>query len=328
MTESAFTPRLSVVIPCYRSPQTLESVVDELIDRYGGSGGVEIVLVNDSGPQEPASRTWAMIEGLANRYAGRVVGIDLALNCGEHGAVMAGLGQATGRYVAVMDDDGQNPPSEVGKLLAGFGPRGDDVDVVYGTYARKRHHWFRNLGSRGVSRLAEHLVGQPKGLYLCSFKAMARPLVDRIIRYPGSFPYIDGLVFRNTRRFAVVEVEHRQREEGQSGYSLAKLVRLTFDMAFGFSVLPLRMVALFGVAVSGAATVAALVFIAEYLLRGKTVEGWTSLAVLVAFLGGVTLFSLGTLGEYLGRLYLTVTGRPSHIINRVLRLEAGERGGR
>lgn len=178
MSESSGGPRLSVVIPCYRSPGTLDGVVAELVRSFDANGGVEILLVNDSGPEEPSRRTWGRISELVTRHAGRVVGIDLALNCGEHGAVMAGLGEASGRFVVVMDDDGQNPPSEVEKLLAAFGEGEGMVDVVYGSYARKRHHWFRNLGSRVVSRLAERLVGQPSGLYLCSFKAMSRTLVD------------------------------------------------------------------------------------------------------------------------------------------------------
>ena len=128
--------------------------------------------------------------------------------------MLAGLRRTTGDAVVVMDDDGQNPPSAVPQLLEHLTR---DIDVVYSTFPVKQHGVFRNLGSRFTNRVAGILMNKPKGLYLSSFKVMHRRLVDRVAEYPGSFPYIDGLVFRNTQRYAVVTVDHVARQDGRSG---------------------------------------------------------------------------------------------------------------
>lgn len=306
--------RVSVVIPCYCSEDALPGVVEDLLETLAEHESVEIVLVNDDSPDSGA--TWSTILKLSERFPEQVVGIDLALNSGEHNAVLAGLRQATGDAVVVMDDDGQNPPSEVPKLLERLT---DDVDVVYSTYEIKRHAWFRNLGSRFTNWVAGILMRKPSGLYLSSYKVMHRRLVDRLVLYPGSFPYIDGLVFRNTRRYAVVQVDHLARAQGSSGYTLRRLLRLYASMAFGFSILPLRLLTFVGVSISIASFALALVFVGQYAVRDDfEIQGWTSLAVLVTFFGGMTLFGLGTLGEYFGRMYLTVTGKKAYVVNHTV----------
>jgi hypothetical protein len=215
----------------------------------------------------------------------------------------------------VMDDDGQNPPAAVPLLLEHLTP---NIDVVYSTFPVKQHNVFRNLGSKFTSWVAGILMDKPKGLYLSSFKVMHRRLVDRIAEYPGSFPYIDGLVFRNTRRYAVVTVEHLARQDGASGYSFTKLMKLYTNMAFGFSILPLRVLTFAGMAIAITAMVAALVFVAQYFISGVSVQGWTSLSVLVIFFGGLTLLALGILGEYFGRMYLTMTGKQPYVVNQTI----------
>ena len=305
--------RISVVIPCYCSAESLPSLVPRLLHSLRPRGDVEIVLVNDSSPD--GGRTWDAIKALVDGSPDEVVGIDLARNFGEHHAVLAGLKQSTGDFVVVMDDDGQNPPEEVPKLLDAYD---GDVDVVYTSYAVKYHHFLRNMGSRFTNWVAGSLMGKPRGLYLCSFKGMSRRLVDRISAYPGSFPYIDGLVFRNTRRYTVVEVEHQAREEGASGYSLRRLLRLYANMAFGFSILPLRIVSAIGISASLLAVMLAIWFVIERLLTDDPAQlGWASTAVLVTFFGGAMLFALGILGEYTGRLFLTATGQPPYLINEI-----------
>ncbi|MCC6132325.1 MAG: glycosyltransferase [Acidobacteria bacterium] len=307
---------VSVVIPCFRSTAALDQLVEELSSAFADRHGLEIVLVNDSGPEEPEEATRIRVEGLVATATCRVKAINLALNAGEHAAVMAGLRESCGDCVVVMDDDGQNPAAEAVRLVEALSL---GYDVVFGAYRMKHHHWFRNLGSRIVNKSAELLVRQPKGLYLCSFKAMSRRLVDRITTYPGAFPYIDGLVFRCTRRVGVLEVAHFPREDGRSGYTAIKLLKVAFDMAFGFSVLPLRAVAALGVGLALTAMTAGVFFLLEFFLLERTVTGWTSLAVLLSFLGGVILFGIGVLGEYLGRLYLTSTGAVPYIIeNRLI----------
>jgi polyisoprenyl-phosphate glycosyltransferase len=309
--------RVSVIIPCYCSQSALPRLVTELYQVLSEHESIEIVLVNDASPDD--GETWRIICELATTYAGMpgksLVGVDLALNSGEHNAVLAGLRRATGDAMVVMDDDGQNPPIEVPRLLEHLTR---DIDVVYSTFPVKQHGWFRNLGSRFTNWVAGILMNKPKGLYLSSFKVMARRLVDRITSYPGSFPYIDGLVFRNTRRYAVVAVDHLARQDGRSGYSFARLMKLYTNMAFGFSILPLRVLTFSGMAIAAAAMITALVFIGQYFITGIAVEGWTSLSVLVIFFGGVTLLALGILGEYFGRMYLTLTGKQPYVVHQTV----------
>ncbi len=307
--------RVSVVIPCYRSTSALPRLVTELYEILKDHDSVEIVLVNDASPDEGA--TWNIITELAKAHAGQakrtLIGVDLALNSGEHNAVLAGLRRSTGDAVVVMDDDGQNPPAAVPQLLEHLTP---NIDVVYSTFPTKQHNVFRNLGSRFTNWVAGILMNKPKGLYLSSFKVLHRRLVDRIAEYPGSFPYIDGLVFRNTQRYAVVTVEHLARQDGASGYSFTKLMKLYTNMAFGFSILPLRVLTFAGMFIAIAAMIAALVFVAQYFISGVSVQGWTSLSVLVIFFGGLTLLGLGILGEYFGRMYLTITGKQPYVVHQ------------
>ena len=307
--------RISVVIPCYCSAESLPLLVPRLLETLRPRGDVEIVLVNDSSPD--GGETWDVISTLVDAAPDEIVGIDLARNFGEHHAVLAGLRNSTGDYVVVMDDDGQNPPEEIPKLLDAFD---DEIDVVYTSYATKHHHLIRNLGSRFTNWVAGILMGKPRGLYLCSFKGLSRRVVDRISAYPGSFPYIDGLVFRNTRRFTVVAVEHRPREQGASGYNLRRLLRLYANMAFGFSILPLRLVTAVGMSASVLSVFLALWFAIERLTTDSPTQlGWASTAVLITFFGGAMLFALGILGEYTGRLFLSATGQPAYVINEVRR---------
>ncbi len=304
----------SVVIPCYNSSESLPKLVPELLQALRPHGSLEIILVNDSSPDQGA--TWEAINQLVDTHPGEVVGVDLARNFGEHHAVLAGLRESTGERVIVMDDDGQNPPEEVPKILAAFD---EDTDVVYTRYPEKHHSAFRNLGSRFTNWVAGILMRKPSGLYLCSFKGMSRRLVDRIAKYPGSFPYIDGLVFRNTQRFKVIEVQHKVRELGASGYNLARLFRLYANMAFGFSILPLRIVTAAGISASALALVLGLWFLFEQLFGSSAPSGWASTAVLLTFFSGLILFALGVLGEYSGRLYLSTTGQKAYVLNTVKR---------
>jgi len=303
-------PKLSVVVPVYRGADTVTELVERLSEELRPSYDFEIVLVEDCSPDN--SR--AVMQGLAARHPW-VVCVHLSRNFGEHNAVLCGLNYATGDYVVTMDDDLQNPPSEVTRLVkeleAGF-------DVVYSRYDRKRHHWFRNLGSKLNDRVANVMLGKPPDLYLSSFKAMSRFVVDEIIKFDGPFPYIDGLILRTTRNIKVVTVEHHQRAVGASGYTLTKLVRLWVNMFTSFSILPLRVASLFGLLVAAAGVLAAIAFAVERVRNPSLPLGWASLSVMVLLLAGVQLFALGMLGEYLGRMFLKLGGEPQFVVRETL----------
>jgi glycosyltransferase involved in cell wall biosynthesis len=300
---------LSIVVPVYRGGETVPHLVAQLGDYLSTRYSFEIVLVDDGSPDDSAE----VCKRLAEQFP-FVKAVCLARNFGEHNAVMAGLNHAQGDAVVIMDDDLQNPPSEVTKLLDELA-RGKDV--VYARYDEKRHSWFRNFGSRINDRVATIMLNKPKDLYLCSFKAMNRFLVDEVVRFDGPFPYIDGIVLRTTRRIGVVTVKHHERTTGQSGYTLRKLVSLWFRMFTGFSILPLRIASVLGLTMSGLGVLGALYFAVERLADPALPVGWATLAVLVTLLSGVQLFSLGLLGEYLGRVFLRLGGTPQFIVRDV-----------
>jgi len=300
------TLRLSIVIPVYRSETTIALLTRLLVAEFASACDLEIVLVNDGSPDNSAE----VCRSLANEIP-QVCFVNLSRNFGEHNAVMAGLNRATGDCAVIMDDDFQNPPSEVWKLV-------DEIqngrDVVFSRYERKRHSVLRNLGSRFNNFIASQLLEKPSELYLSSFKAISRFVIDEIIKYDGPYPYIDGLILRTTRNFACVLVRHEPRAEGQSGYTLRKLVALWLNMSTSFSVIPLRLASAAGFLCSILGLLFAAGFAIEKLMHPELPGGWASLIVSLFVIGGIQLFALGLMGEYLGRLFLKESGQPQFII--------------
>ena len=187
-------------------------------------------------------------------------------------------------------------------------------DVVFSYYALKQHAWYRNLGSRFNNLVASILLDKPRELYLSSFKALNRFVVQEIIQYDGPYPYIDGLVLRVTRNYSRVLVEHDARQEGKSGYTLRKLVSLWLNMFTSFSVLPLRLASCAGFVCSLLGLGFALYLVIAKILSPDEPAGWASVIVSIFIIGGVQLFALGMIGEYLGRLFLKQNGRPQFVV--------------
>ena len=307
--------RLSIVIPVYNAEGSVGSLVDALRLRIGSLYKLEFVLVNDGS----ADRSASVCRQLAEQYS-EVKFIDLSRNFGEHSAVIAGLNYATGEGVVIMDDDFQNPPEEVCKLVEELRL---GYDVVYSFYETKRHHWFRNFGSKLNDVAATLLLEKPADLYLSSFKAVSKFAVGEVIKYRGPYPYIDGLILRSTRRISRVLVRHDARADGKSGYTLRKLVSLYMNMFVNFSVLPLRVASVLGLAVSSLGVLFAFVFSVEKIFYPDTVSGWTSLIVIVLLTSGVQLFGLGMIGEYLGRLFLMSSAQPQFVVRETVNVSSG-----
>src|ERR1700682_3526626 len=226
-------PELSLVIPVYNGSRTICPLVEQTVKIFG-STSFEIVLVND-GSEDDSELVCAQ---LAKKFPQSVTFVHLSRNFGEHSAVLAGFTQARGRYVAVLDDDGQNPPEEVVRMLDEL--KRKNYDVVYGHYIEKKHSRFRNLGSRFNDRIATLMLHKPKDLYLSSFKVMNRFLVNEIIKNRGPYPYTDGLIYRVTRNICQIPVEHRVSTTGPSRYTFRKLLRLWMNMFLNFSIRRLR----------------------------------------------------------------------------------------
>jgi glycosyltransferase involved in cell wall biosynthesis len=305
---------LSIVVPVYRGATSIGRLVDALA-QLQIAGGHEVILVNDGSPDDSG----AICRKLAARADLPVTFVDLSRNFGEHNAVLTGLRHARGDFVITMDDDLQNPISEVARLFEHA--RAGGWDVVYTYYATKQHAAWRNLGSRFANLVADALLDKPRGLYLSSFRCMSAFAVDQVIRYEGPFPYIDGLLMQATQHIDRIQVEHLPREHGESNYTIRRLVRLWLNLFVNFSAMPLRIASVSGMALTFIGLLAAVAVSIEALF-GNTPPGWASLMAATLLLSGVQLMLLGVLGEYLGRLYLTVNGKPQAIVREVVRSPA------
>ncbi|NBI89311.1 glycosyltransferase [Lachnospiraceae bacterium] len=307
---------VSFVIPCYRSELTLPKVVNEIQDsiqdlnQKGKNYDYEIILVNDCSPDDTFSVIRELCAG--NR---KIKGVNLSKNFGQHAALMAGFHQVKGDVMVCLDDDGQTPANEVGKLL-------DEVekgsDVVYAKYEHKKHSVFRNFGSRVNEEMARIMLGKPKDLYVSSYFAAKRFVVEEMKKYTNAYPYVIGLVLRTTKRISNVTVNHREREIGTSGYTFGKLIGLWFNGFTAFSVKPLRLATVIGCTCSAAGFLYGIYTVIKKLVNPDVPMGFSSLMAAIVFLGGMTMVMLGLVGEYIGRMYISMNNSPQFVIREMI----------
>ena len=300
--------RLSFVIPCYRSERTIEGVVHEIKKTMSmhKNDEYEIILVNDCSPDN----TLDVIRKLASEN-NNIIGIDMAKNFGQHAALMAGMRETTGDYVVCLDDDGQTPADEVYKLID---KTKEGYDVVYASYPSKKHSLFRNFGSRVNSKMTEWLLGKPKELYISSYFVAKRYVVDEMVKYGNPFPYVIGLVLRTTKHITCVPVTHREREEGTSGYTFSKLLNLWINGFTAFSVKPLRIATVMGLISAFFGFCYSIYALINKLCNPAAPMGWTSTIIILLMLGGMILAVLGLIGEYIGRIYISMNNSPQYVV--------------
>lgn len=304
---------ISFVIPCYRSGETLPGVVKEIRDTMGklNDYAYEIVLVNDCSPDD----TFEVIKKLC-RENNNITGISLAKNFGQHGALMAGFHYAKGDITICLDDDGQTPAEEAGKLIEAIE---GGADVVYARYVHKHHSGFRNFGSHVNEVMTRIMLGKPKDLYVSSYFAARRFVVEEIIRYEHAYPYVIGLVLRTTKNIVNVEVNHRDRWAGTSGYNLRKLFGLWFNGFTAFSVKPLRIATVSGAVFAGLGFLYGIYTIIKKIFINPPglVTGFSALMSVLVFMGGMLMLMLGLVGEYMGRMYLSMNRSPQYVIREM-----------
>ena len=300
--------KYSFVIPCYNSEKTIGGVVDEIREEMHtlNEEDYEILLVNDYS----RDHTRDVIFSLAENDP-RVKAISMAKNSGQDAACLAGYRYSTGEYVVSLDDDGQHPVNELDRMINKLQ---EGYDVVIAHYPSKKHSVFRNWGSRVNDLMEVELLGKPKELYIGSFFIARRFIIDKVTEYPNPYPYIRGLLLSSTANIANVDVDHRERAAGKSQYTFKKLVKLWMNGFTSFSVKPLRIATFIGLMIALIGFIFAVYAVVIKLLHPETAAGWASLMAVMTMIGGAILCTLGIIGEYIGRIYISINRVPQYVV--------------
>ena len=313
---------ISVAIPCYRSALTIPSVVDELRRVITAREGYDyqIILVNDY----PDDDTFDVIAALC-REDPKIIGVNLSRNFGQTTAKMAALPYATGDVLVYMDDDGQHPADRIFDLVDKV--LEEDYDLVYARFPHKKHSLFKRFTSWLNSRVLELNGSKPKGIALSSYLAMNSVAVEALRKYKSPFPSIGGYLSHVVRRYANVDMEHRDRLAGESNYTLSKMLRLWLTGFTNFSTVPLRISAFIGAFCSVFGFVTGLVMIIRKLINPAIAAGYTSMIAVQLFIGGVIMMILGLCGEYIGRIYMTISNMPQYEIRETINADISKGDG-
>jgi len=302
---------LSVVIPVYNSESTLPQLVERLaVVLAEAATSYELVLVNDCSTDS----SWPGIEDLTRRYDW-IRAFDLSRNFGQHNALLCGIREARNEVIITMDDDLQIPPEEIPVLLSALT---DDQDVVYGVRDREGHSLLRNFAARLTKLVLQKSMGAEVASKITSFRAFRRDLREGFCDYSGPFVSIDVLLTWTTTRFTSVVTRHEPRRQGESGYTLGKLITHALNMVTGFSVLPLQIASLIGFVFTlfGVGIIAFVLI--QFAIGGRDVPGFTFLASSIAIFSGAQLLALGIIGEYLARIHFSSMDRPPFVVRQTI----------
>ena len=312
-----FEMLVSIVIPCYNSEATIRKVVEMVMEEFRKieKYDCEFVLVNDCSKD----KTFEEIRRLAKDYP-EVHGINLMRNFGQHNALMAAMNYAKGDYVLGMDDDMQTHPSQIHKLI---GKMEEGYDLVYGCYPKEKNSFLKNFSSKLNEVSSRILLNRPKEIVSSNFWMITKAVRDEVIKYTSYNPYVDGIFYRTTHNIGNVEVEHFKREVGTSNYTLKKLIRLWLAY-WNYSVIPLRISSVLGGVSACGGFLAALVIIIHKILNPDITVGWSSTICIMVVFFGLVLMVLGIIGEYLGKMILSLNNTPQYIIRETVNLKKKE----
>lgn len=298
---------ISIIIPCYNSEKSLTDLVSQLKNELKDFT-IEIILINDAS----LDNTWSVIQKLQKKHK-EVRGINLMKNFGQHSAIICGLNYTSGDYVITMDDDLQNPPEEILRMLEVL-KQEEEIDAVIGIPKEPKKSFIKKIGSNLLNNLSSRILNKPKNLKMASFRAMRKTLVDEIKTNQTTNPAFGSLLLNYTRNIKNIEVKHDERKYGSSGYSLRKSIKLFLNNVLNYSTLPLRVVSNIGIASSITGFGLAIFYLVKYLIGKIAVPGWTSLIVIVLIFFGLILFALGIIGEYLIRIMSEVNHSRQYVI--------------
>lgn len=302
---------LSVVVPVYRAAETLRPLYARLVAALEAlMGDFEIIFVEDFG----GDSSWEVISALAASDR-RVRGIRMSRNYGQHNALLCGIRAARFELVVTLDDDLQNPPEEIGRLLAQLD---GGFDVVYGTPEREQHGFLRDQASRITKMALQSAMGAETARHVSAFRVFRTRIRDAFSSYRSPFVSIDVLLTWGTTRFSHLAVRHDVRQVGQSNYTLRKLIVHALNMMTGFSTLPLQFASLIGFAFTLFGFGILAYVLGGYVLRGNSVPGFAFLASIIAIFSGAQLFALGIIGEYLARMHFRSMERPVYVVQATI----------
>ena len=306
---------VSIVIPCYNSEHTIERVADACAETFAKlkDYDYEMVLVNDYSKDD----TFGAITRVCQKYS-NVKGVNLARNFGQHAAIMAGLHYVNGDFVVGMDDDLQNHPDQIVQFLE---KAEQGYDVVFGVFKERKFNAFKNL-TGAVSRfLLWHLLERPKDIQMSSFWLARRYVIDKVKEYEGDSPFIQLLFFRTTYKMANIEIEHFEREVGQSNYTFRKGLRLFLSM-ISYTVAPLQWAYFFGVVFSMVGFLGGIIVFIHKLLHPDTAVGWSSIMCVLFIFFGIVFLMLGVIGDYLGKMVLNLSRKPQYVVRDEVNVNA------
>lgn len=299
--------KICFIIPCYGSENTLAKVINDIRLAIRERYTYRIILVSDCSPDN----VFLVIKQLCKEDK-NIIGLQLARNFGQQAARMAALNYLDGEYVIFMDDDGQHPSegiiSLVEKLEEGY-------DIVYAKFRQKKESRFKRFGSWLNTKMTDLLLDKPKHIKQSSFFAMRYFVAKGLLGYNSPFPYLFGYLMKITRKIANVELEHNNRIAGNSGYNLKKLVSLWFNGVLGFSIVPLRIATVTGILFAVCGFLWGIYLIIRKIMMPEILVGYTSFMAVILLIGGVIMIMLGIIGEYVGRIFLTLTNVPQYIIS-------------
>lgn len=310
--------KISFVIPCYKSEKTIEYVVSGIQKTIQESGKYlyEIILVNDGSPDN----TFDKIKRLANQD-GNVVAINLSRNFGQHSALMAGYANVTGDYVIGMDDDGEHNPKDMFKLI-------DELekgyDYVCANFVSNHRTAIKNLGTRINNWMATNLIGKPSEVTFSSYYIMRRYVVDEIKKCKNPFPYVGGMIVAITKKLSSTPIEQHSRKSGESGYNLKNSFSLWLNGFTAFSVKPLRVATVTGIIMALFGFIYGIYIIIKKIVTPQLLLGYASTMVVLLVVGGILMITLGVIGEYVGRIYISINKVPQYVIKEIVSMDQKE----
>ena len=307
---------ISFVIPCYGSEKTIGVVIQEIdeIVSQNDNYDYEVIAVNDHSPDN----VWNVLKGIAEENH-KVRLINLAKNMNRPGAIMAGLSKVSGDYVIMMDDDGQCPMTSLWELIK---PLEDGHDVSIAKYTEYKQSLFKSFGTVVNKKMTEIVIEKPKDVNFTNFIAMQRYISDEIIKYKNPYPYFTGLLLRTTSDFVNVKMEERSRIAGSSNFTFKKMLSLWINGFTAFSVKPLRISTFIGFITAALGFIYGIyTIIHKLVIHASVVQGYSSIMAAILFIGGIIMMMLGLIGEYIGRIYISINNSPQYVIKEMINIE-------